>query len=154
MSTRSLIAYEEKDLRIISTYCHMDGYPSYNGAMLLHCWNSEDLARQLVDNGYISSLCPTIEEINDKRVHKDKPDQWSNEWSFIQNGDPLFMEYLYLFKGGLWWISKSMTLDTPDGYQDQTYYHSSFSPLTTKVNSSDIERLFAGEFDWTTGVAQ
>ncbi len=34
MGTRSNIAYKKSDGKIVSMYCHYDGYPEHNGVML------------------------------------------------------------------------------------------------------------------------
>ena len=142
MSTRILIAFQDASGDVISTYCHMDGYPSHNGAILLNCWNSQILAEGLVNNGYLSSLFPTIKEINEARVNNDETDRHSGERAFVNNADPLFMEYLYLFKEGKWFLSESMTAKTPDGYSEATYYFSVFTPLIERTKKdNEIEDL-------------
>ena len=150
MSTRSLIAYEDNSGSIASTYCHMDGYPSYNGAILLAHWNSYERAKELVDNGYISSLKFTIEEINATRANTDRYDVHGSEYGFLRDANALFHEYLYLYKNGAWWVSIAEDFDTPDGYQDRQYYHSKFYELTKHVRPSDFSDLFGGEADWNS----
>ena len=60
MSTRSQIAIELPDNTIQTVYCHQDGYPAYNGAILLRYYNSAEMARQLIDSGGISSIAEKI----------------------------------------------------------------------------------------------
>jgi len=149
MSTRSLIAYQKDSNWITSTYCHMDGYPSYNGAILLAHWNSFERAKELVNNGYISSLKFTIEDINESRSNEDCPHEHGSEYAFVRDANALFHEYLYLYKNGSWWVSIAEDFDTPDGYQDRQYYHSRFFKLTSQVKPSDMSDLFGGEADWS-----
>ncbi len=148
MSTRSLIAYKQDNGWITSTYCHMDGYPSYNGAILLAHWNCYERAKELVSNGYISSLKFTIEDINASRADNDCPHEHGSEYAFVRHANALFHEYLYLYKDGSWWVSSAEAYDTPDGYQDRQYYHSQFSKVTEHVTPSDMNYIFGGEADW------
>jgi len=133
MGTRSNIAYKKEDGSIVSSYCHYDGYVENNGVMLLKHYNGEKQARELVDNGYMSSLGSTIEVINEGRANKDEPELYKNEYYFINDLDSLFIEFVYLFKSGEWQVSRSMSVSTPEGYRDTQFYHSSFRPLNEVV---------------------
>jgi len=56
MGTRSRIGIELSDGSVLSSYCHWDGYPEYNGKMLVtHYQNREDV-QELIDGGSMSSL--------------------------------------------------------------------------------------------------
>ena len=133
MGTKSNIAYKKEDGSIVSSYCHYDGYVEHNGVMLLKHYNGEKQARELVDNGYMSSLGSTIEVINEGRANKDEPELYKNEYYFINDLDSLFIEFVYLFKSGEWQVSRSMSVSTPEGYSDYQYYYSSFKPLNEVV---------------------
>ena len=133
MGTKSNIAYKKEDGSIVSSYCHYDGYVENNGVMLLKHYNGEKQARELVDNGYMSSLGSTIEVINEGRANKDEPELYKNEYYFINDLDSLFIEFVYLFKSGEWQVSRSMSVSTPEGYSDYQYYYSSFKPLNEVV---------------------
>ncbi len=65
MSTRSRIGVEQKDGRVISVYCHFDGYPNGTGSTLLRCYNTYEKANEVVALGDLSSLninlCPLPE---------------------------------------------------------------------------------------------
>lgn len=150
MSTRSLIAYQNDRGSITSTYCHMDGYPSYNGAILLAHWNCYERAKELVNNGYISSLKFTIKDINESRADNDCSRVHGSEHSFVRYSDALHHEYLYLYKDGAWWISFSDDYDTPDGHEGTQYYFTKFKKLTSQVKPSDMSNLFGGEADWSS----
>ena len=141
MGTRSNVAYEKEDGTIVATYCHYDGYLEWNGAMLLKHYNGEKQARGLVDNGYMSQLKPTIEEINDDRVHKEKPTTYPNEFVFMDSLDALFIEYVYLFKNGQWYVADSHRVDTPNGYRESAYYHSPFVPLLDVVTIDMMKEI-------------
>lgn len=61
MSTRSYICKENKDGSYTGIYCHSDGYLTYNGAMLLDHYNTEERVNKLLSLGDISILCSKIE---------------------------------------------------------------------------------------------
>lgn len=59
MSTRSRIGilYGDGDkLKVKTIYCHSDGYPEYNGAMLMEYYNNNARTEELLELGDISSL--------------------------------------------------------------------------------------------------
>lgn len=66
MSTRSHIGIQNEDGSLDVIYCHWDGYPSYNGALLLHHYQDPEKIRELINLGDISLLAaavwPTSEE--------------------------------------------------------------------------------------------
>lgn len=59
MSTRSAIGYLENG-SITAIYCHSDGYPEWNGEILLQHYNFPEKIKQLVALGDISSLGPKL----------------------------------------------------------------------------------------------
>ena len=65
MGTRSRIGILEKDGAVTSIYCHFDGYPSYNGKILLNDYKDEFKVRQLILFGDLSSLGNDIGVFND-----------------------------------------------------------------------------------------
>ena len=73
MGTRSNIAYQKPNGKVVVMYCHYDGYPEYNGKILYNHYNHHKKAIALVDNGYQSSLKETIIESNEGRVHQEPP---------------------------------------------------------------------------------
>ena len=147
MGTRSNIAYKKEDDSIVSSYCHYDGYVEHNGVMLLKHYNGEKQARELVDNGYMSSLGSTTEEINGGRANQDEPQQYRNEYNFINDSDTVFIEFIYLFAEGHWQVSRSMSIPTPDGYSQTQFYHSSFRPLSEVVTLEMMKK------DWNEKLA-
>ena len=139
MSTRSHIMCEVgEDKNIISSYCHMDGYPTGVGKTLLTCYNDPLLAYDLVKVGYMSSCCDTIEEIKATRVNKDEPIVYRDLDRALRDLDPLFIEYVYLWKDKSWWISSSNGIKKPyDAFDYGSYFHyyDKFKVLDTVINS-------------------
>jgi len=56
MGTRSTIGIEERDGKVCWVYCHWDGYPANNGAILAEHYSSDDLVRGLLKHGDMSLL--------------------------------------------------------------------------------------------------
>ena len=56
MATRSRISVKTNDNKIHSIYCHWDGYPSHHYSILSEYYNTQELAEELVKNGYMSVL--------------------------------------------------------------------------------------------------
>lgn len=65
MSTRSFILMETKESaetrEYPGIYCHWDGYPSYNGNILLNHYKNRDKVEKLISLGDLSSLGPNID---------------------------------------------------------------------------------------------
>lgn len=61
MSTRSYICRENEDGSYTGVYCHMDGYLTYNGAMLLDHYSSKERVDKLLSLGNMSCLQANIE---------------------------------------------------------------------------------------------
>ena len=142
MGTRSNVAYATEDDKIIASYCHYDGYIEYNGVMLLKYYNGEKQARDLVGNGYMSSLQPTIDQINEGRVHKDKPIEYPNERLFMRELDALWIEFVYLFKDGKWYVAQSDNISTPQAYEGMSqWFHTNFKPLDEVVTLDMMEEV-------------
>jgi hypothetical protein len=64
MATRSLIGMMEAD-QVRFIYCHWDGYPSHNGALLLDHHSTVERVRGLLDLGDLSSLGEELGEKHD-----------------------------------------------------------------------------------------
>ena len=56
MSTRSRIGIRNKDNTITSIYCHWDGYPTWNGKMLLTYYTKREDVEKLIKLGNLSTL--------------------------------------------------------------------------------------------------
>jgi len=141
MGTRSNVAYATEDNKVLASYCHYDGYIEHNGVMLLKYYNGEKQARDLVDNGYMSSLQPTIDQINQGRVHEDKPIEYRNEFIFMNDLEALWDEFVYLFKEGKWYVAESDNISTPQAYNKSQWFHTTFKPLDEVVSLEMMERV-------------
>lgn len=60
MSTRSCLAIRQPEGYYDAIYCHSDGYPSYNGQLLMKHYHGFNGARHLFRHGDMSSLGETI----------------------------------------------------------------------------------------------
>lgn len=63
MATRAMIMYLDGD-KVTSTYNHYDGYPDYLGKALETHYGSDDLAKRVSGEGYISYIDDETGEIN------------------------------------------------------------------------------------------
>ena len=67
MSTRSLIGQTndtENAGRYV--YCHFDGYPEGNGAILQTCYNTDERVSALLEGGDMSSLAETLDKCTNR----------------------------------------------------------------------------------------
>ena len=115
MSTHCGIAVKtEKGYETI--YVHSDGYPEYMWPMLTEHYNSEELARKLIDHGDASYIDEKLEPTSDyhkfdmpePRVsmfyHRDRGERWE------QNAPQVFTKttvvndfyYAYIWEDGQW----------------------------------------------------
>ena len=124
MSTRSNIAIEDEKGKIHAIYVHSDGYPNGVGHCLLENYNSFKLAKDLFQFGNASSLGSTLKECSfyerDWGRDEEKARQYNNEWCFLNDmsGD-VFIEYIYLFKKGHWYVSEQKSIKAPKDFYDQ-----------------------------------
>jgi hypothetical protein len=65
MATRSTIAMEQPDGRVMQIYCHWDGYLDHNGRILQEHYRDRAKVLALMLLGDISSLRPEIGEAHD-----------------------------------------------------------------------------------------
>ena len=117
MGTRSNIAYKKSDGKIVSMYCHYDGYPQGNGVILSEHYNTKEKARALVDNGYQSGLEETVEKSNLRRVHEDPPTTYHSFHAFIMDIN-FDIEWVYLFKDDAWHYAETSLIKLPNGKYD------------------------------------
>lgn len=73
MSTRSHICMRKKDGSFEVVYCHWDGYPSHNGALLLKNFKSKKKVQQLLDLGSLSILAEKVNPPKGKEHSFNKP---------------------------------------------------------------------------------
>lgn len=70
MATRSRIGIQNQDGTVSSIYCHYDGYPSHNGAILEEHFSNREKLQQLIELGDISSLGETTDKT--QAYHRDR----------------------------------------------------------------------------------
>jgi len=105
MGTRSNIAYQRPNGQVIMTYCHYDGYPEYNGLLINKHYNNQSKAEELANQGYLSSLQPTIEESLEGRANIEPPQIYHSLHSYI-NDINFDIEWIYLFKNNQWYVAE------------------------------------------------
>jgi hypothetical protein len=129
MATRSTIGIIDNRTGVVtSIYCHWDGYPEHNGAMLVEHYSNPAKIQALMDLGALSSLGEEIGEVTDvswigsfrcaaygrDRGETDVGSQTHDslgEW--LDNGE----EYNYLWDGVRWNCFRGKSIkDTVDLY--------------------------------------
>jgi hypothetical protein len=128
MATRSNIAMKTQDGKIVSVYCHWDGYVSNNGKILLENYTDIDKIEALVALGSISSLGEQIGEAQDFDDRSTQKDEWTlfysrdrGEQLSIQEYDDIpswvldMEEYAYLWNGKEWLVNDHGAVDE-NGY--------------------------------------
>lgn len=85
MATRSRIGILNDDGTVTSIYCHWDGYPSYNGVILVENYTDETKIRELMALGDISSLAPEIGVKHDFDYNYKIEDRESPEYIALSN---------------------------------------------------------------------
>lgn len=116
MGTRSSIAIK-KDDKIVSIYCHWDGYPKGVGEDLKLHWNTEEKIDELMKLGDLSTLGSEIGEKQDfdspragwclsyGRDRGEPNTQAKEHFSirgWIDYRAKSGCEYMYLFEDGVW----------------------------------------------------
>ena len=118
MATRSNIAMKTADGKIVSVYCHWDGYVANNGKILLENYTDAHKIEALVALGSISSLGEQIGEQQDFNDRSTQKDNWTlfytrdrGEELSIQEYDDIpswiadMEEYAYLWDGNDWLVN-------------------------------------------------
>lgn len=116
MSTQCGIAIKtEEGYKTI--YCHHDGYPSYMFKMLTENYNSEELAKKLVNLGDASFIDKFLEPVTDRHTfdnpeegvsvfyHRDRNEDWSRNQPYIYKTKQKLRSvfyYAYVFDKGRW----------------------------------------------------
>jgi hypothetical protein len=137
MATRSTIAMEQPDGRVMCIYAHWDGYPQHNGAILLEHYRDRAKVMALMLLGSISSLRNEIGMSHDFDARYEDDDARA-EWTVAYGRDRgekgteakvfedfddyvanhQYEEYEYIFrKNDQWYISpygRDYTLLTKD----------------------------------------
>ena len=118
MSTRSNIGIHNEDGSLDVIYCHWDGYPSHNGAILLHHYQDLEKIRELIALGDIRSLAAAVKPASGEHTfespqegvvvaygrdrhedgvstkHFDEFDVYRN----LMRSEGGYIEYVYLYK--------------------------------------------------------
>jgi len=128
MATRSNIAMKTAEGKIVSVYCHWDGYVANNGKILLENYTDIDKIEALVALGSISSLGEAIGEQQDFDDRSTQKDEWTlfysrdrGEQLSIQEYDDIpswindMEEYAYLWNGQEWLVNDHGATDA-QGY--------------------------------------
>ncbi len=121
MSTRSLIGMLKEDGTCQTIYCHWDGYPEYNGKMLLENYMEAEKIEALLTLGDISLLNEDVAPTTDTHAfdspepgiviayHRDRGEALSEIciWPSKEKAAELahqrfWAEYIYLFDKDKW----------------------------------------------------
>lgn len=120
MSTRSRIGIPIRGGKIKSIYCHSDGYPSYNGKVLMENYTDIAKIQAMLEMGDMSSLGAELGEKHDfgqrgdsdvctfyrrDRGEKNVSAKVIAEKEFGEWVDQSDAEYIYLFKDGQWYVA-------------------------------------------------
>jgi hypothetical protein len=95
MSTRSNIGIRETDGIVHTIYCHSDGYPSYNGRILLDHYTDESAVRDLIGLGDLSFLTPTLEKTI--AYHRDRGELKAEPHTFAPGSRVRENDYAYVW---------------------------------------------------------
>jgi len=120
MATRSRIAILNTDGSVNSIYCHYDGYPSNNGAILVKHYNNEEIIRKLISLGSLSSLGEKIEPSKGSNHSFRNPEDGVTVAHHRDMGEPISIdthiclddwmlksfreEWNYIWKDGKWFV--------------------------------------------------
>ena len=105
MGTRSNIAYEQPNGEVIITYWHWDRYPTYNGQVLNDHYNNPKKAEEIANQGYISSLKPTVQESIEDRANHDAPIKYNSLNAYL-NDIAWDIEYAYIYSNNQWYCNE------------------------------------------------
>ena len=84
-------------------YCHWDGYPSYNGTILLKNYNTTEKVSELISGGGLSLLGPTLETCT--FYHRDRGEEYVLPMTCDTRDGTLEEEWSYLFEDGKWFFA-------------------------------------------------
>lgn len=125
MGTHSIISRKVQE-GYLGIYCHWDGYPSYNGEILLNHYCDDAKVIELINLGNLSALAPECSlpegkaHSYDKPVegytiayHRDRGESWEHckpkiIRPFQEDHQDWGQEYVYLWNGTQWLVSAYM----------------------------------------------
>ena len=132
MATRSYIGVRNTDTSVDYIYCHFDGYPEHNGAILTEYYSNINRVNELLNLGDLSVLGKFIGEKMDfdKRVRDtclaygrdrgesniDKKNTGYDELITSQD-----VNYVYIFDGDYWECHNTYTPELINLYDREKY---------------------------------
>lgn len=145
MSTRSRIGIEIEKGKYKHIYCHFDGYPEYNGGILIDHYKDREKIEKLINLGDISSLAENVDP-DPSRPHSFDYDKQQEgvvvaygrdrgekgvgaRTGSLKDMNGLGIEYIYVY-----------TLDNKWKYAN-TYY----LPLKLKSLKAEVEKIRKGK---------
>ncbi len=118
MSTRSFIASQKgANQGYEGAYCHWDGYPAFNGKILLENYSHDKKLQKLLSHGDMSSLGKKVGSKHsfDKRAEsvttyygRDRGEQGTDRFycdqldRLLRHAEDCGCEFIYLFSDGEW----------------------------------------------------
>ena len=129
MGTRSRIVLDRAENfkvdNLMSMYVHYDGYLEYNGKMLLQHYDNQKKIEDLILHvgGYASALKDTPEQTREESVHRESIEYHSSEEELMDWCDNSDLEFIYLFKNGVWYVSQRNSVVLEDRYEGSYYYY-------------------------------
>jgi hypothetical protein len=115
MSTNSSIS-TKIDNKIISIYCHWDGYLEHNGKLLVENYKTLEAVKELLDLGYLSSLGKTINEC--VAYHRDRDEELEQDvYTIDLNENDFITQYKIATR-----TDKSLVYDYYFNVEDNQWY--------------------------------
>ena len=142
MGTRSNIAYERPNGQVVVTYCHYDGYPSYNGVILNENYDTPKTAEELANQGYLSSLKPTLKDSLEGRANIEPPQIYHSYHSYL-NDIQWDIEWIYIFRRGQWYVCEGMEVDDNFKILDKDFIENDFQPLVDTIAKLRLKEVSA-----------
>ena len=132
MATRSYIGVRNTDASVDYIYCHFDGYPEHNGAILTEYYSNINRVNELLNLGDLSVLGKFIGEKNEfnNRVRDTclayGRDRGESNVSKKNTGyDKLItdqsVDYVYIFDGDYWECHKTWDPELINLYDREKY---------------------------------
>jgi len=116
MATRSYIGIRNLNDIVDYIYCHYDGYPSHNGAILTQHYDTLDKVKELLALGDLSILGPEVgeqQDFNNRETHnknwclaygRDRGEKGTGaklgDFRTVISG--VGVDYVYIFDGDYW----------------------------------------------------
>ena len=109
MATRSLIGIKLNDNIVKTIYCHWDGYPEHNGAILMNHYNTPAAITALMELGDLSALAETPDQCT--AYHRDRKEPWGmvepremNASTVVKDAERDYgVDYVYIYNDEFEW---------------------------------------------------